>query len=145
LLADVGVADHLSPLAGKEPPGMIAGEESNDKEEEDDGERRESNSEAFSQEAVDRTRRTKRGTDSSLQQSWEEGIEEEEEEETNYPPEGRDTTDPPSGPQPKLLRQTILEGGMALQRPLGAVPRSEWRSESSRGVGDPHREVSFLS
>jgi hypothetical protein len=60
------VTDHLPPLAGKEPPEMIAGEEGDDKEE-DEGERMMLDSVAFSQEAAGRTRGTKRGANSSSQ------------------------------------------------------------------------------
>nr|XP_051216152.1 uncharacterized protein LOC127333756 [Lolium perenne] len=79
------VANHLPPLAGKEPPEMIAGEEGNGEE-----------------------------------------IEEEEEE-TTSPPEGRATANPPSEPQPKRLRQTILEGGISLQWLLGEELRAAER------------------
>jgi hypothetical protein len=50
-----------------------------------------------------------------------------EEEETTYPLEGRAVADRPDELQPKRLRQTILEGGMALQRLLGAALRMEER------------------
>jgi hypothetical protein len=62
------VTNHLPPLAGKEPPEMIAGEEGNEEEKEDD-ERTESDSDGFSQEAAGRTSGTKRGAASSSQTS----------------------------------------------------------------------------
>jgi hypothetical protein len=55
------VSDHLPPLAGKEPPEMIEGEEADEDEEEDKGDRTESDSEALSKEAAGRTRGSKRG------------------------------------------------------------------------------------
>ncbi|KAK1698457.1 hypothetical protein QYE76_015154 [Lolium multiflorum] len=61
------ITNHLPPLAGKEPPEMIEGEEGDEDEEEDDGERTESNSEAFSQDFVRRARGSKRGAASSSQ------------------------------------------------------------------------------
>jgi hypothetical protein len=51
--------------------------------------------------------------------------EEEEEEETTSPPEGKTVASRPDDSRPKRLRQIVLEGGMALQRPLGAAIRAE--------------------
>jgi hypothetical protein len=101
------VANHLPPLVGEEPLEMTAGEEDDD----NDGERTESDSEAFSQEAVGHTRGTKRGATSSSQTSREEDIEEEE---TTCPSEEKAPADSPTEQRPKRLRQTILESSISL-------------------------------
>jgi hypothetical protein len=75
---------------------------------------------------VGRARGSKRGSASSSQASPEEPAEEEEEE-TTSPPEGKAADARPDEPRPKGLRQTVLESGVALQRPLGAAIRAEER------------------
>jgi hypothetical protein len=57
------ISKHLHPLAGKEPPEMIEGEEIVEDEEEDDGDRTKSNSEA--PDFIRRPRGSKRGATSS--------------------------------------------------------------------------------
>ncbi|KAK1650849.1 hypothetical protein QYE76_068654 [Lolium multiflorum] len=59
------ISNNLPPLAGKEPPEMIEGEEIDEGEEEDDGDRTELDSEALSQDFGRRTRGSKRGATSS--------------------------------------------------------------------------------
>ncbi|KAK1653621.1 hypothetical protein QYE76_071426 [Lolium multiflorum] len=126
------IADHLPPLAGKEPPKMTEGE---DDEVEDEGDRTESDSEA--REYIRLPRGAKRGAASDTRiinkVAW--NI-------RNYryvgdvsasggeAPGGRRRrgVDFPSGrkepakkegePRPKRLRQTILEGATDLRRPL---------------------------
>ncbi|KAK1607968.1 hypothetical protein QYE76_031641 [Lolium multiflorum] len=107
------VADHLPPLAGKEPPEMTEGE---DDEVEDEGDRTESDSEA--REFVRLPRGAKRGA-SSLQSALGESAQEDDEgEESTSPPEKKEPAKKEGEPRPKRLRQTILEGATDLRRPL---------------------------
>ncbi|KAK1685651.1 hypothetical protein QYE76_046499 [Lolium multiflorum] len=109
------ISNHLPPLAGKEPPEMIEGEEIDEGEEVDDGDRTESDSET--QDFVRCTRGSKRRATSLSQSPPEEGAMEEEEE-TTSPPEGKAPAMESVEPRPKRLRQTVLEGAPVLQRPL---------------------------
>jgi hypothetical protein len=114
------IADHLPPLAGKEPPKMIEGEEAEEGEEEDEGGHTESDSEA--RDYVRLPRGSKRGATSLSQSIPEEGaLEDEEEEEATSPPEGKGPALGADEPRTKRLRQTILEGAIELQRPLKAA------------------------
>jgi hypothetical protein len=76
-----------------------------------------------SHEAMGQARGAKRGATSSSQTSPQEGVAEEEDE-TTSPLEGRAAASRPDEPQAKRLRQTILERGIALQRPLDAAIRA---------------------
>ncbi|KAK1678369.1 hypothetical protein QYE76_039217 [Lolium multiflorum] len=100
------IADHLPPLAGKEPPEMTEGEE---EEVDDEEERTESDSEA--RDFIRLPRGSKRGTESSSQGAAEEEATSRPEGEAEPSKEG---AEPPS----KRLRPTLLEGSMRLQRPL---------------------------
>ncbi|KAK1648843.1 hypothetical protein QYE76_066648 [Lolium multiflorum] len=103
------VADHLPPLAGKEPPEMTEGEEEAIDDEE---ERTESDSEA--RDFIRLPRGSKRGAGSSSQDAAEEEATSRPEGETELPKEGAE-------PLSKRLRPTLLEGTMRLQRPLKAT------------------------
>ncbi|KAK1606524.1 hypothetical protein QYE76_030197 [Lolium multiflorum] len=108
------VADHLPPLAGKEPPEMTEGEED---EAEDEGERTESDSDT--RDFIRLPRVAKRGANSSSQGApGEDAPEDEEGEETTSPPEGKGPAKRTDEPRSKRLRQTILEGATELRRPL---------------------------
>jgi hypothetical protein len=112
------IANHLPPLAGKEPPEMTEGEEVDEEGDEDDGDRTESDSEA--RDFVLLPRDSKRGATSSSQSPPEEGAAEEEEE-TTSPPEGKGPAKEPDKPRPKRLCQTVLEGATELWLPLQAA------------------------
>ncbi|KAK1648904.1 hypothetical protein QYE76_066709 [Lolium multiflorum] len=103
------VADHLPPLAGKEPPEMTEGEEEAIDDEE---ERTESDSEA--RDFIRLPRGSKRGAGSSSQDAAEEEATSRPEGEAELPKEGVE-------PLSKRLRPTLLEGTMRLQRPLKAT------------------------
>ncbi|KAK1616580.1 hypothetical protein QYE76_022097 [Lolium multiflorum] len=103
------VADHLPPLAGKEPPEMTEGEEEAIDDEE---ERTESDSEA--RDFIRLPRGSKRGAGSSSQDAAEEETTSRPEGEAELPKEGVE-------PLSKRLRPTLLEGTMRLQRPLKAT------------------------
>ncbi|KAK1599913.1 hypothetical protein QYE76_017281 [Lolium multiflorum] len=114
------IANYLPPLAGKEPPEMIEGEEVDDDGNEDEGDRTESDSEA--RDFVKLPYVSKRGATSSSQSPPEEAAwEEEDEEETTSPPEGKGPAKETVETRPKRLRQTVLEGATELQRPLQAA------------------------
>jgi hypothetical protein len=114
------IANHLPPLARKEPPEMTEGEEAEEDEAEDEGERTESDSEA--RDFVRLPRGSKRGVTSSSQSLPEDGAPEDDEgEETTSPPEGKGPTRRTDEPRTKMLCQTILEGTTELQRPLKAA------------------------
>ncbi|KAK1644234.1 hypothetical protein QYE76_062039 [Lolium multiflorum] len=100
------IADHLPPLAGKEPPEMTEGEE---EEVDDEEERTESNSEA--RDFIRLPRGAKRGAGSSSQGAVEEEATSRPEGEAELSKEGAE-------PLSKRLRPTLLEGSMRLQRPL---------------------------
>ncbi|KAK1653000.1 hypothetical protein QYE76_070805 [Lolium multiflorum] len=100
------IADHLPPLAGKEPPEMTEGEE---EEVDDEEERTESDSEA--RDFIRLPRGSKRGAGSSSQGAVDEEATSRPEGEAEPSKEG---AEPPS----KRLRPTILEGSIRLQRPL---------------------------
>ncbi|KAK1660680.1 hypothetical protein QYE76_048839 [Lolium multiflorum] len=104
------IADHLPPLAGKEPPEMTEGEEEEVDEEE---ERTESDSEA--RDFIRLPRGSKRGAESSSQGAAEE-------EATSRPEDKAEPSKEGAEPLSKRLRPTILEGSMRLQCPLkGAI------------------------
>ncbi|KAK1601133.1 hypothetical protein QYE76_008068 [Lolium multiflorum] len=100
------IADHLPPLAGKEPPEMTEGEEEEVDEEE---ERTESDSEA--RDFIRLPRGSKRGAESSSQGAAEE-------EATSRPEDKAEPSKEGAEPLSKRLRPTLLEGSMRLQRPL---------------------------
>ncbi|KAK1692934.1 hypothetical protein QYE76_009631 [Lolium multiflorum] len=100
------IADHLPPLAGKEPPEMTEGEE---EEVDDEEERTESDSEA--RDFIRLPRGAKRGAGSSSQGAVEEEATSRPEGEAELSKEGAE-------PLSKRLRPTLLEGSMRLQRPL---------------------------
>ncbi|KAK1608209.1 hypothetical protein QYE76_031882 [Lolium multiflorum] len=100
------IADHLPPLAGKEPPEMTEGEE---EEVDDEEERTESDSEA--RDFIRLPRGVKRGAGSSSQGAVEEEATSRPEGEAELSKEGAE-------PLSKRLRPTLLEGSMRLQRPL---------------------------
>nr|XP_051216271.1 uncharacterized protein LOC127333872 [Lolium perenne] len=100
------IADHLPPLAGKEPPEMTEGEEEEVDEEE---ERTESESEA--RDFIRLPRGSKRGAESSSQGAAEE-------EATSRPEDKAEPSKEGAEPLSKRLRPTLLEGSMRLQRPL---------------------------
>ncbi|KAK1602290.1 hypothetical protein QYE76_008139 [Lolium multiflorum] len=99
------IADHLPPLAGKEPPEMTEGEEEEVDEEE---ERTESDSEA--RDFIRLPRGSKRGAASSSQGAGK----------RRRPLTRRKAEPSKEGAEPlsKRLRPTLLEGSMRLQRPL---------------------------
>jgi hypothetical protein len=108
------VANHLPPLAGKEPPEMTEGE---DDEAEDEGDRTESDSEV--RDFIRLLRGTKRGATSSSQGApGASPPEDDEEEETTSPPEGKGPAGGGGEPRSKRPRPTILEGATELRRPL---------------------------
>ncbi|KAK1650279.1 hypothetical protein QYE76_068084 [Lolium multiflorum] len=100
------IADHLPPLAGKEPPEMTEGEE---EEVDDEEERTESDSEA--RDFVRLPRGSKRGAGSSSQGAGDE-------EATSHPEGEAEPSKEGAEPLSKRLRPTILEGSIKLQRPL---------------------------
>ncbi|KAK1608316.1 hypothetical protein QYE76_031989 [Lolium multiflorum] len=100
------IADHLPPLAGKEPPEMTEGEE---EEVDDEEERTESDSEA--RDFIRLPRGTKRNVGSSSQGAVEE-------EATSRPESEAEPSKEGAEPLSKRLRPTLLEGSMRLQRPL---------------------------
>ncbi|XP_071680392.1 uncharacterized protein [Lolium perenne] len=100
------IADHLPPLAGKEPPEMTEGEEEEVDEEE---ERTESESEA--RDFIRLPRGSKRGAESSSRARAEE-------EATSRPEDKAEPSKEGAEPLSKRLRPTLLEGSMRLQRPL---------------------------
>ncbi|KAK1625972.1 hypothetical protein QYE76_000287 [Lolium multiflorum] len=100
------IADHLPPLAGKEPPEMTEGEE---EEVDDEEERTESDSEA--RDFIRLPRGTKRSAGSSSQGAVEE-------EATSRPEGEAEPSKEGAEPLSKRLRPTLLEGSMRLQRPL---------------------------
>ncbi|KAK1648130.1 hypothetical protein QYE76_065935 [Lolium multiflorum] len=100
------IADHLPPLAGKEPPEMTEGEE---EEVDDEEERTESDSEA--RDFIRLPRGTKRNAGSSSQGAVEE-------EATSRPEGEAEPSKEGAEPLSKRLRPTLLEGSMRLQRPL---------------------------
>ncbi|KAK1691770.1 hypothetical protein QYE76_008467 [Lolium multiflorum] len=106
------IADHLPPLAGKEPPEMTEGKE---EDVDDEEERTESDSEA--RDFVRLPRGAKRGAGSSSQGAPKPQEGEGDEEATSHPEEGEPSKEG-AEPQPKRLRPTILEGSIKLQHPL---------------------------
>jgi hypothetical protein len=110
------IANHLPPLAGKEPPEMTEVEED---EAEDEGDRTESDSEV--RDYVRLPRGSKRGATSSSQSPPEEGAPEEEEEETTSPLEEKGPARETEASRAKRLRQSVLEGATKLRRPLQAA------------------------